>query len=60
MNSDTYYAEKPGDRAFTVTFLNAAGQRLSRGFDSPYLADRFTRRVMHSKTCTLVSCVQNY
>ncbi len=61
MNSDTYYAErKRNDYPFVVTFLNSEGKRLSRGFDSPPQADKFTRKLMHSKTCTLVSCVRNY
>ena len=61
MTSDTYYAgNEPDEFPFVVTFLNEGGKRLSRGFDSPYLADKFTRKIMHSKTCTLISCVRNY
>lgn len=42
---------------YNVTFLvNATGARLTRSFDSEYLARKFVNKLKFSKRCTLLSC----
>ena len=54
---ETYYAENCGLAGLLkVTFIvNATGARLTRVFDSEYLARRFVNKLRFSKKCTLVS-----
>lgn len=41
---------------YAVTFLNnQTGARLTRTFESLYLAEQFKRKLKYSKRCTLVS-----
>lgn len=40
---------------YPVVFQNEKGVRLTREFDSPYLAARFVNKLRHSKRCTLIS-----
>lgn len=44
--------------AYKVTFLvNESNTKLTRGFDSKYLADKFANKLRHSKKCTILSYV---
>ncbi len=38
-----------------IFIIRETGQRLMRGFDSPYLARKFVNKLKHSKRCILVS-----
>lgn len=38
-----------------VFIVRETGQRLTRGFDSPYLARKFVNKLKHSRRCILVS-----
>lgn len=40
---------------YTVVFLNERGVRVTKKFDSPYLARIFVNKINHSKRCQLVS-----
>lgn len=40
---------------FIVVFLNAAGERVRKEFDSEFLCRKFVNKLRHSKTCQLVS-----
>lgn len=53
----TYYAGTDESAGyFQVVFIvKETGQRLVRGFDSPYLARKFVNKLKHSKRCSLVS-----
>lgn len=55
--SETCYSENDtGKGYFKVTFLvNASRVRLTRSFDSPYLARKFVDKLKHSRRCTLLS-----
>lgn len=47
MNNSGYYK---------VTYIvNESGVRITKGFESPYLARKFVLKLKHSKKCTLVS-----
>lgn len=50
-----YIEETPSIGEFDVVFLNEAGIKLVRQFTSPFLANKFIRKVRKSKKCTLVS-----
>jgi len=55
---NTVYAENARDCAgrYKVTYLvNATNTRLTKGFESPYFAQQFVRKLKHSKRCTLLS-----
>ena len=53
----TAYANEAGTLPcrYKVTFLNETNQKLTRGFDSEYLARKFVQKIKHSKRCTLIS-----
>lgn len=38
-----------------VTFLNEAGERVVKSFDSPFLASKLVWKLMRSKKCELIS-----
>ena len=41
---------------YKVTFIvNESGVKVTKGFDSPYLARKFVIKLKHSKKCTLLS-----
>lgn len=53
----TYYANHDqGTGYYKVTFIvNATREKLTRSFDSEYLAYKFVNKLRYSKRCTLVS-----
>lgn len=55
--SETCYSENDtGEGYYKVTFLvNASRVKLTRSFDSPYLARKFVNKLRHSRRCTLLS-----
>jgi len=55
--TETRYANDPNNSGFyKVKFMvNETGVLLTRGFDSPYFAEKFVNKLKHSKKCTLVS-----
>ncbi len=54
--NDTYYAGNAAFGYYNVTFIvNETRQKLTKSFDSPYLARVFVNKLRHSKRCTLVS-----
>ena len=58
-SSNTAYAGSQQEQnlgMYRVVFrVNKTGAKLVRGFDSPYLAKQFVRKLKYSKTCTVVS-----
>lgn len=55
--NETYYSDNDTGRGdYKVTFLvNSNCVKLTRSFDSPYLAKKFVTRLKHSRRCTLIS-----
>ena len=52
---DTFYPEEYCPYYHKVVFLNENGQKLVKGFDSPYLAYKFAKRGEKSRRTTLIS-----
>ena len=54
---NTVYAGDECAGYYKVTFIvkDGDGTKLTRGFDSPYLAKKFINKLKHSKRCLLVS-----
>lgn len=40
---------------YKVVFLNEKGIRITKEFQSPYLAEKFVNKIKHSKRCRLIS-----
>lgn len=40
---------------YRVVFFSEKGEKLCKGFDSPYLCRKFVNKLRHSRRCTLVS-----
>ena len=55
MNEVLYDYEADHRSGFSVTFLNEKGVRLTKKFDSPYLAREFERKIRYSKKCQFAS-----
>lgn len=55
--SQTCYADADvGSGYYKVTFfVNQTGAKLTRSFDSEYLAWKFVNKLKYSKRCTLIS-----
>ena len=58
----TTYADERDDSLgfYKVTFINERGDKLTRSFDSPYMARNFVFKLKHSRKCTLVSYPNYY
>lgn len=56
MSEICYSENDTGKGYYKVTFLvNASRVKLTRSFDSPYLARKFVNKLKHSRRCTLLS-----
>ena len=56
MNEVCYAGNDTGMGYYKVTFLvNSTRVKLTRSFDSPYLARRFVNKLMRSRRCTPLS-----
>lgn len=52
----TCYADEVSQYYYEVTYIvNAIGVRLTRSFESEYLARKFVNKLRHSRKCTLVA-----
>ena len=51
----TVYEGEETPFAYNICFLNEAGQKLVRSFESPYMARKFINTLKRSKRCVLVS-----
>lgn len=52
----TCYANETPPYPYNVTFMvKSTGAKLTKSFDSEYLAYKFTNKLRYSKTCTLIS-----
>jgi len=57
-HANTVYAGDDTQGFYRVNFIvNASGVKLTRAFDSEYMARKFANKVKFSKNTTLVSCV---
>lgn len=56
MASATVYANEISASNYNVTFIvRNTGVKLTKGFDSEYMARKFVNKLRHSKRCILVS-----
>lgn len=52
----TCYADEASQYYYDVTYIvNATGERLTRSFESGYLARKFANKLKNSRRCTLVA-----
>lgn len=54
--STTCYANECPSMPYNVTFIvKSSGEKVTRGFASPYLAQKFINKLKYSKKCSLIS-----
>ena len=54
--AETRYAYETASYYYDVTFIiNETGEKLTRSFETEYLARKFVNKLKYSKRCTLVS-----
>ena len=56
MSTTATYADNENSGFYKVVYLvNKTGEKLTRGFFSPYAAKKFINKLRYSKNCTLIS-----